>query len=141
MTLGAEQLAPAGRRATLEAFARALKREVHVFLERPHLLWQQLYNRLQWEEEPVPQLLAPELAHRSTPGATAWLRTRTPFRESGALVRTLVADDWSFADCVISPDGSFIVSASWQTTLKIWDGASQYEDGSSGVGRLAKSLP
>src|SRR5712692_4339553 len=89
MTLGAERLAPAERSATVEAFARALKREAPVFLQRPELLWQQLYNRLQWEDEPVPQLLAPELAHRSSPGATPWLRTRTPFRESRALIRTL----------------------------------------------------
>ena len=123
MTLGAEQLAPAERRATLEAFARALKREAHVFLQRPDLLWQQLYNRLQWEDEPVPQLLAPELAHRSTPGATPWLRTRTPFREAKALVRTLVGHTSMVEACAISPDGSFIVSASEDKALKIWDAA------------------
>ena len=35
MTLGTEQLAPAERRAMVEAFAWALKREAYVFLQRP----------------------------------------------------------------------------------------------------------
>jgi hypothetical protein len=47
----------AERQATLEAFARAIDHEAHVLSERPDLLWQQLYNRLQWEEEPALDVL------------------------------------------------------------------------------------
>jgi hypothetical protein len=35
----------------LETFSRALRREAHVLTQHPNLLWQQLYNRLQWEGE------------------------------------------------------------------------------------------
>ncbi len=77
------------RWTVLRAFARALNREIHNLQRCPELTWQQLYNRLQWEDEPVPQLLAPELERRSAPGATPWLWTRAPLPESGALVRTL----------------------------------------------------
>jgi hypothetical protein len=47
----------AERQATLEAFARAIDHEAHVLSVRPDLVWQQLYNRLQWEEDPIPDLL------------------------------------------------------------------------------------
>ena len=69
------------RRATLDAFEQALRRETHILAKRPDLLWQQLHNRLQWADEPLPHTLAPALRRRSAPSATAWLRLRTPPRE------------------------------------------------------------
>lgn len=33
----------------LGAFERAVSREVHNLARGPELVWQQLYNRLQWE--------------------------------------------------------------------------------------------
>ena len=38
---------------SLGAFSKALNRETHVLSQHPNLLWQQLYNRLQWEVEGV----------------------------------------------------------------------------------------
>ena len=32
----------------LQAFSRTLDREAHVLTKRPDLLWQQIYNRMQW---------------------------------------------------------------------------------------------
>ena len=37
------------QRSVLKAFVRAIKREMHILTQEPDLLWQQLYNRLQWE--------------------------------------------------------------------------------------------
>jgi len=110
-----------GKGRVVEAFSRALVRESHNLMQRPDLLWQQLYNRLQWEEKRVLAVLAPEFARRTAPGTTPWLRTRTPFRESKALIRTLQGHKDVVWDCAISPDGSFIVSASEDATLKVWD--------------------
>ena len=110
----------AERRATLEAFARAIRREAHVLSVRPDLLWQQLYNRLQWEDEPVPGVLALELARRSAPAAAPWLRLRTPLRESQSLIRTLAGHTDVVRACAVSPNGSFIVSGSGDKTLKVW---------------------
>ena len=45
------QSVPLETMAILHAFSRALGREVHVLTGHPELLWQQLYNRLQWEGE------------------------------------------------------------------------------------------
>ena len=38
-------------KTTLQAFSRALTREAHVLTQQPDILWQQLYNRLQWEAD------------------------------------------------------------------------------------------
>ena len=73
----------------LRACRQALRREAHVLEKRPELLWQQLFNRLQWEEDPVPGLLGPQRDRRSELGAAPWLRTRTRLRESEALRLTL----------------------------------------------------
>jgi len=124
---------PAQRRSALEAFARALRREAHNLQQRPDLLWPQMYNRLQWEDEPLPGVLAPELDIRSAPGAAPWLRTRTRFRESEALIRTLAGHIGGVRACAISPDSSFIVSAEVPCPgvdyqpLKIWDAATGKE--------------
>ena len=37
-------------KTTLQAFSRALTREAHVLTQQPDILWQQLYNRLQWDD-------------------------------------------------------------------------------------------
>ena len=97
------------RRATLEAFARALRRETHVLSARHDLLWQQLYNRLQWEDDPVPAILAPELPRRISPGAAPWIRTRSPLRESKALIRTFTGHTSGVHACAVSHDGAFVV--------------------------------
>ena len=111
----------------LEAFERALRRETQNLTQRPDLLGQQLHNRLQWEDEPVPRMLEPERERRSAPGADPWMRTRTPFRESRALIRTLAGHSDSVWGCAVSPDGAFVVSASDDGTLKLWDPASGEE--------------
>jgi hypothetical protein len=71
-----DELNTAERRAVLETFDRTLGREAHNLAHRPEALWQQLYNRLQWEDDPVPGLLKPQLERRLAPGATPWLQTK-----------------------------------------------------------------
>lgn len=102
----------ADRFEILEAFSRAVDRETHGISHRPDLLWQQLFNRLQWEQEPVPGLLEPALELRSAclSGASPWLRSRTRPRESKALLATFADHDEMVWCCAISPDGTFVVS-------------------------------
>jgi WD40 repeat protein len=111
----------------LEAFNRAFQREVYVLRDRPDILWQQIYNRLRWEEDPLPKVIAPELAERSGTGTAPWVRMVTPFRESIALMRTLAGHSASIHACVFSPDGRFIVSGSDDKTFKFWDSESGQE--------------
>lgn len=133
LTQGLER---ADQRTVLSAFSRGLDREAHNLAQWPNLLWQQFYNRLQWEDGALPHVLAPEWARRTAPGALPWLSTRTKFREANALVRTIPAHATSIA---LSPDGRFIVSVSIsagadsaqfvpnRNTLKIWDVATGKE--------------
>jgi hypothetical protein len=122
------ELDTAGRREILEAYDRSLGQETHNLARRPELTWQQLYNRLQWEEDPVPGLLEPERQRRSAPGAAPWLRTKTRLRESEALRFTLAGHTVPVDACAISPDCSFVVTAGLSDkTCKIWDAATGRE--------------
>ena len=126
---------PAARsdqRRVLEAFGKVTRREAHKLTELPDLLWQQMYNRLQWSDGPakdgaVSQVLAPELEDRSKPGAGPWLRLVTQLRESGALIRTLSGHTGSVLAVACSPDGTRIVSGSSDDTVRVWDATSGEE--------------
>ena len=111
----------------LKAFSRAFRREAHVLTQYPDLLWQQLYNRLQWEGEEVRHAISRDLAKRNVSGAKTWMRLSTPFRESKALVRVLAGHKGMIQGCAFSPDGQWIVSASEDKTLKIWETATGIE--------------
>jgi WD40 repeat protein len=120
------------QRRVLEVLSAALGREVHNLTRRPELLWQQTYNRLQWTDGPgqhgiITQILAPELAERSKPEARPWLHTLTRLRESEALLRTLTGHELTVSAVAFSPDGTRIVSGSFDTTVKVWDAASGAE--------------
>ena len=121
----------ADQRQVLEAFSRDYTRELHNLpsadLGRfPAFVFQQLYNRLQWHvtEGEAAERMTDEAARRCAPGRPPWLHLRTRQRESEALTRTLAGHTASVTACAVSPDGTWIVSASADQTLKIWDVAS-----------------
>ncbi len=109
------------QRTVLNAFSRALGRENHILSQQPYLLWQQLYNRLQWEGEGVLQTIATEFTHRSETKSTPWARMRTPYRESQELLRTMTDSSGNIIAFAVSPDGSRIMSANERNELTIWD--------------------
>ena len=127
--VGSLTAARADQRLMLGAFGKALAREAHNLTRRPDLLWQQMYNRLQWTDSQgkdgiKTQMLAPELAERSMPCARLWLHALTPIGESEALISTLTGHTGLVTALACSPDGTRIVSGSADKTLKIWDAAS-----------------
>lgn len=74
---------------TRHDLANALRRDADYLARHPDAMWQQFFNRLQWEPEPIPRLFAPEFQRRTAPDATPWFWLRTPPAESPALARTL----------------------------------------------------
>jgi len=104
----------------LMAFSRALGREAHVLSLHPALLWQQMYNRLQWEGEAA-GLLASELGRRNAPHSKPWIKLRTPLRESASLVRTFEGHQKPVSTVAHSPDGQWIASVSEDNTLCLWE--------------------
>jgi WD40 repeat protein len=106
--------------AVLQTFGRALDREAHNLARWPELVWQQLYNRLQWKE-PAPGPLVEEFSRRSAQAGSAWMRLRSPYREAGGLLRTLEGHTQEVHCCALAPDGSYLVSGSEDSRLKIWD--------------------
>ena len=110
-----------------EAFLRSLRREANTLSLRPDLMFQQLYNRLQFEEASVADIVRYHASTRGAPHHRQWVRTRVPFRESNCLLASLKGHADSINDCAISADASFIVSASEDNTLKIWDASTGRE--------------
>jgi hypothetical protein len=97
-----------------------------------------LYSRLQHLKQltPLTRRFAQAL---SRPYLTVW--HPLPDLPHPALVRTLAGHRGPVNGCAISPDGSFIVSASWDT-LKVWDaktGAERLPSPGIRVSRAARS--
>jgi hypothetical protein len=115
------------RGAVLTAFARALRRESHVLREQPELLWQQLYNRLQWAEEPVPALLEPKLRRRSTRGTVPRLRAKGCLSVSGTIRFSPAGPAYPVTSCTICFGSDLIVGSSYDGACRIWDVATGRE--------------
>jgi WD40 repeat protein len=109
------------QRTTLTVFARTLRRETHNLSKRPELLWQQFHNRLQWDEGALPQAIGRALRRRAGRGGEAWVRTRTPFRESESLIRVLGGHTGPVGACAFRPNGPLLASASADRTVRLWE--------------------
>ncbi|MGH2556166.1 MAG: hypothetical protein ACRDHO_10670, partial [Actinomycetota bacterium] len=99
------------RRAVLESIDRTVRREAHNLVSWPQMTWQQLYNRLQWEEGAA-ELLQAQAEGRAERDPAPWAHVKAPYPESSALVRTLSGHDFWVMDVAVSPSGDVLASAS-----------------------------
>lgn len=113
------------RRRTLNAIANALGQEADYLTTHPIDVWQQLFNRIQWESASIPLFLTPELQRRTAPDTTPWLWLRSHSAESSALVRTLRGFGGSpLAAFAAHPEKHLIVVCDTSASARVWDSVS-----------------
>ncbi|WP_448546111.1 NB-ARC domain-containing protein, partial [Roseiflexus sp.] len=133
----------AARRDVLAAFEERVRLEASRIAQAPEWLFPALYNHLRWldaPDGPLYRLCESALAHREgqngarPPGQSSaltsgqssalplLLRSRLdPRPEPPLWLRSLEGHTGSVEAVAVSPDGRFIVSGSWDNTLKVWD--------------------
>ena len=117
-----DQMSPVIRqRKILNSFSRALQRESHVLSRHPDLLWQQLQNRLQWEQKEVFSVAEQQINPGSELNRDIWFKLKTPYRQSDELGHTLQGHTDHVRNCFYSPDGERIISSSNDGRIIVWD--------------------
>ncbi|MBF0456470.1 MAG: TIR domain-containing protein [Nitrospirae bacterium] len=118
---------PKGKKELVETFAREFIRQAHHIYHRPNLAFQQLYNELQWQKGRVKTTAAKARQKFIEKGGRFLHQYRTPKTITSYNIMTLSGHSDTVTSCTYSQDGSRIVSASEDKTLKIWDANSGKE--------------
>jgi len=114
------------QKKVLEEFRKVVGQELHNLRKQPQILWQQLFNRLQWVDKekngPVSKVINQELEKRITHGSEPWLKLKNIlFESSKTIVLTIKGHKDSINACAFAPDNNSILSAGADKTLKLWD--------------------
>jgi WD40 repeat protein len=120
----------ADHRNVLAAFEERLRLEDYHIAGAPEWLFPALYNHLTWPDAPDGPLHA--LCEAARPARRNWLRAlQDPRPQPPPWLRSLEGHTSVVTAVALSPDGGWIVSGSWDRTVKVWEAA---------TGRLLRSL-
>lgn len=113
------------RRKILKAFSRALQRESHVLTMHPDLLWQQMYNRLTWEDAPDGPIH--EICEQARAGRKNWLRLAHPLPAPAA--QTSSGQMSRLTAVALTPDGKYVICGAVDGNIFLWDlGNEKHQD-------------
>ncbi|MCY6494585.1 beta-propeller domain-containing protein [Leptolyngbya sp. GGD] len=98
----------------------ALRLSTHVLSQDMRQLPSQVYGRLLGQSTPRVQALLHQITQFQT---SPWLRCLVPSLETvgGPLLRTLTGHTAWVNGVAVTPNGRYILSASWDNTVKVWE--------------------
>jgi len=109
------------QKPVLESIHGALKRESHILFEHPPLLWQQVFNRLQWDQRIEPSITSGAYEQHNDLEVRPWIRTKNPYRETSTLERVFQGHTGAINACAFNPTSDRILSVSTDGTARIWN--------------------
>ncbi|MBD3190405.1 MAG: NACHT domain-containing protein [Candidatus Heimdallarchaeota archaeon] len=108
---------PEEARRKLTAFSRFILREAHILRADPTLLGQQAANQ---PDESILARAGCEYLDSLSP-QRIWFEWKNKPQGRDSSILTIVGHTGWVNACAFSPDGGHILSASWDSTLKVWD--------------------
>ena len=114
---------PNQRNKNLLALKNSLRLSAEIVNEDKLSLAEQLLSRLITTNSPDIQSLLIDIERRKTLQGNPWLRHQTPSlpQADSPLMRTLTGHKGMIQALAITSDGARLISASWDTDIKVWD--------------------